>query len=213
MTVTNKRLLISESHSDSNRCTPCRGNPDQHATYDSHASPRTPHVRFLWVVPVRGNLSWVIDRVEQAHCSREEGLPTQSTSRRWSIRGSVPSFSPEPANEAVGVKSSIYQWLTTMLTGPISPIYIGTFNTCPRGPTHWSLTDTGGDYNLGGTSFPRTTPRPSWPVVSPFHLRALPGLLFNQVLTTKPKCWVLKNLWPPRGLSTTRLSSVAYIYA
>jgi hypothetical protein len=30
MTVTNKRLLISESHSDSNRCTPCRENPDQH---------------------------------------------------------------------------------------------------------------------------------------------------------------------------------------
>jgi hypothetical protein len=27
MTATNKRLLISETHDDSNRCTPCRGNP------------------------------------------------------------------------------------------------------------------------------------------------------------------------------------------
>jgi hypothetical protein len=32
MTVTNKRLLISESRIDSNRCTPYRGKPNQHAT-------------------------------------------------------------------------------------------------------------------------------------------------------------------------------------
>jgi hypothetical protein len=36
---------------------------------------------------------------------------------------------------------------------------------------------------------------------------------FNEVLTTKPKCWVLKNLCPPHGLSTTRPSIIAYIYA
>jgi hypothetical protein len=96
--------------------------PDQHVTYASHASPRTPGVRFLWAVPVRGNLSWVIDRVEQAHCSREEGLSTQSTARCWPIRGSVPSFSPEPANEAVGAKPSIYQQPATRLTRPISPV-------------------------------------------------------------------------------------------
>jgi hypothetical protein len=81
MTATNKRLLISESRGESNRCTPCWGKPDQHATYASRASPRTSGVCFLWVVPVRGNLSCVIDRVEQAHYSREEGLMTQSTVR------------------------------------------------------------------------------------------------------------------------------------
>jgi hypothetical protein len=32
MTGTNKWLLISESHSDSNRCIPCRGKSYQHAT-------------------------------------------------------------------------------------------------------------------------------------------------------------------------------------
>jgi hypothetical protein len=32
MTVTNKWLLISESHGDSNRCTVYRGKPDQHIT-------------------------------------------------------------------------------------------------------------------------------------------------------------------------------------
>jgi hypothetical protein len=82
MEGTNKQLLITESHGDSNRCTPCRGKPDQHVTYVSHTSPRTLGVRFLWVVPVRDNLSRVIDRVEQAHCSREKGLLTQSTVRR-----------------------------------------------------------------------------------------------------------------------------------
>jgi hypothetical protein len=59
MAATNKCLFISESRGDSNRCTPCRRRPDQHNTYTSHASPRTPDVRFLRVVPVRGNLSQV----------------------------------------------------------------------------------------------------------------------------------------------------------
>jgi hypothetical protein len=61
MTATNKRLLISESRGNSNRCTPYRGKPDQHTTYASHTSPRMPGIRFLWVVPVRGNLSWDAD--------------------------------------------------------------------------------------------------------------------------------------------------------
>jgi hypothetical protein len=56
-TATNKRLLISESRGDSNRCTPYRGKPDQHAMYASHSSPRTPGVHFLRAVPVRDNLS------------------------------------------------------------------------------------------------------------------------------------------------------------
>jgi hypothetical protein len=73
------------------------------------------------------------------------------------------------------------------LLGSYHQYAIGTFNTCSWGPTHRFLTDTGGGYNFGGAGFPRTTPRPSQPVVSPFHLRAPPGLQLNQVLTTKPK--------------------------
>jgi hypothetical protein len=65
MTATNKRLLIFESHGDLNRCTPYTGKFDQHDTYASHASPRTPSVRFLRVVPVRGNLSRDADRFGQ----------------------------------------------------------------------------------------------------------------------------------------------------
>jgi hypothetical protein len=66
MTTTNKRLLISESRSDSNRCTPWRGKPDQHATYASHSSPHTPGVRFLWAVPIRDNLSLAPTKSKQA---------------------------------------------------------------------------------------------------------------------------------------------------
>jgi hypothetical protein len=65
MTATNKRLLISESRDDSNRCTPYRGKSDQHDTYASHASPHTPGVRFLQVVPVRGNILRDTDRFRQ----------------------------------------------------------------------------------------------------------------------------------------------------
>jgi hypothetical protein len=61
------------------------------------------------------------------------------------------------------------------------------FNTCSWGTTHWSLTDTGEGYNLRGVSFSHTTPRPSQLMIFNFHLRASPGLQFNQILPTKPK--------------------------
>jgi hypothetical protein len=65
MAATNKRLLIFESHGDSNRCTPYRGKLNQHDTYASHASPCTPDVRFLRAVPVRGNLLQATNSVGQ----------------------------------------------------------------------------------------------------------------------------------------------------
>jgi hypothetical protein len=76
------------------------------------------------------------------------------------------------------------------LPGPYHRHVIGTFNTCSRGPTHRSLTDTGGGYNLRCAGLPHTTLRPSQLVVSTFHLRASPGLQFNQVSSTKSKCRV-----------------------
>jgi hypothetical protein len=60
---------------------------------------------------------------------------------------------------------------------------ISTFNPCSRGPTHRSITDTGGGYNLGVVGFPHTTLRPSQPAVSTFYLRAPPDLkLINSPL-------------------------------
>jgi hypothetical protein len=127
----------------------------------------------------------------------------------WSICGFIPSFSSELAIEAVGVKPSSVDIRLLSLLGSYHEHAIGKFNTCSRGLTHRSLTDTGGGYNLEGTSFPHSTPWPSQPTVSPFHLRAPPGLQFIQVLTTKPEfefkgtygCYVVFRplshlLWP-----------------
>jgi hypothetical protein len=44
--ITNKRLLISESHGDSNRCTSYKGKPDQHTT-------RFPHSVCVWLSTIR----------------------------------------------------------------------------------------------------------------------------------------------------------------
>jgi hypothetical protein len=65
MTATNKRLLISESRDDSNRCTSCRGKPDQHTMYASHSSSRTLGIRFLRTVPIRDNLSLALTKSKQ----------------------------------------------------------------------------------------------------------------------------------------------------
>jgi hypothetical protein len=52
--------------------------------------------------------------------------------------------------------------------------------TCSRGPIERSLTDTGGGYNLGGASLPRTH-SPTFPTSClHFPLKAPPGLHFNQ---------------------------------
>jgi hypothetical protein len=81
----------------------------------------------------------------------------------------VPSFFLPCDSLGVGGEFSA-QWLHIYfsLLGPYHQHVIGTFNTCSRGPTHRSLTDIGGGYNLGGAGLPHTTPRPSQPAVSTF---------------------------------------------
>jgi hypothetical protein len=182
MAATNKRLLISESHGDSNQCTPYRGKPDQYDTYASHASPRMPGIRFLQAVPIRGNLSRDADSVGQSHCSREKGLPTQSTAHQL--------IDPQVRTQFLSRANQWSSGESQNIPGTYHRHAIGTFNTCLRGPTHRSLTDTGGGYNLGGAGLPHThssTFPTSW---LHFSLRALLGLEFNQALPTEPKCWV-----------------------
>jgi hypothetical protein len=123
---------------------------------------------------VNGNLSRVIDRFgRNPLLPRKKWLLTQSIAHHWLICGSVPSFSPKSTNEAVDLSQASVADKLLGLLGPYHQYAIDTFNTCSRGPTHRSLTDTDGGYNLGGTGFPHTTPRPSQPIISPFHLRAL----------------------------------------
>jgi hypothetical protein len=61
-------MLISESHSDSNQCTPYRGKPDQHGT-------RIPHSVRVWSQTIHISRSQriatfceVINRFVQIHC-------------------------------------------------------------------------------------------------------------------------------------------------
>jgi hypothetical protein len=124
----------------------------------------------------------------------------------WPIRRSVPSFSPKPSNEAVGLGQASVNNMLLGLLGPYHQHGIGMFKTCSRSLTHRSLTNTGGGYSLEDADFLHTTLRPSQPTVlpfppafriplpdlpnwrsSPFHLRALPGLQFIQNLSTKLK--------------------------
>jgi hypothetical protein len=121
MTATNKRLLISESHSDSNQCTPCRGKPDQHAT-------RFPRSVRIWSTTISishgphiATFHTVVNRFEQIHCTWEEGLPTQSIARRMSdllVRTQLLSHNSQWSS---GEKSSFCWQPTTRLTSPISP--------------------------------------------------------------------------------------------
>jgi hypothetical protein len=94
----------------------------------------------------------------------------------WPIHESIPSFSPEPINEAVEkAKTSINSRLLG-LPGPYHQYAIGTFNTCSRGPTHQSLTDTGVGYNLRGVGLPHTHSSTFPTSCLHFSLRASLGL-------------------------------------
>jgi hypothetical protein len=168
MTTTNKRLLISESHGDSNRCTPYRGKPDQHTT-------RFPRSVRVWSTTISishgphiATFYTVVNKFEQIHCTREEGLPTQSTARRPSDLRVHTQLLSHNNQRAVEKSQAPVDNRLLGLAGPHHRHAIDTFNTCSWGPTERSLIDTGGGYNLGGAALPHTTPRPSQSVVSPF---------------------------------------------
>jgi hypothetical protein len=147
MAVTNKRLLISESRSDLNQCTPYRGKPDQHDMYASHASPRTPGICFLRAVPVCGNHSRIADRVGQSHCSQEKGILTQSTARRLTNPWVCTQFLSWANQWSSGERQTFIDSTLLGLPGPYHRHAIGTFKTCSQVPTPWSLIDTGGGYH------------------------------------------------------------------
>jgi hypothetical protein len=120
MTTTNKQLLISESRGDSNRCTPCRRKPEQHTTW----FPRSVRV---WSKNIRiscgphiATFHTVINRFEQIHCPREEGLPTQSTARCMIDPRVHTQLLSHNSQWSSGEKSSFCWHPTTRLTMPIS---------------------------------------------------------------------------------------------
>jgi hypothetical protein len=121
MTAINKQLLISESHSDSNRCIPCRRKPDQHAT-------RFPRSVRVWSMTIHISCSphiatfhTVVNRFEQINCTQEERLPTQSTAHRPSNPWVCTQLLSNNSQWSSGKKSNFCWQPTTRLTGHISP--------------------------------------------------------------------------------------------
>jgi hypothetical protein len=154
-----------------------QGKPNQHTTRLSRS------VR-VWSTTIRisrdphiATFHTVINRFEQIHCTREEGLPTQSIARQ-----------PSNHRHAKKPKSSVEKstpmdnWLLG-LPGPYHRHAIGTFNTCSWGPTERSLIDTGGGYNLGGAGLPHTH-SPTFPT-SCLH--------FNHIFSQSLKRWGFKE--------------------
>jgi hypothetical protein len=119
LTATNKRFLISESRDDSNRYTPYKGKPNTHDMYASHASPRTPLVRFLRAVPVRGNLSLAINSVGWTLLLLRKRAPNPSPSTPIDrSTGPPPSFSPNTTIEAVMKAKHVLTTYYISLLGP-----------------------------------------------------------------------------------------------
>jgi hypothetical protein len=184
---------MPESRGDSNRCTPYRGKPNQHVT-------RFPCSVHVWSTTIRISrgpyiaiFHAVVNRFEQIHCTREEGLPTQSTTRQPSDPWVRTQLLSHNSQRAVGKSQAPVDNRLLGLSGPHHRHAIGTFNTCSRGTTERPLIGTGGGYNLGGDSFPHTH-SPTFPTSCPhFPLMAPLSLHFNQILAKRPKYIVFKE--------------------
>jgi hypothetical protein len=129
------------------------------------------------------NLSWVADRFGQIPLLPKKKISRlhPSTSADWSA-GPHPVSLLLSTKEVVGLSQAYVDNRLLSLPGPYHRHAICTFNTFSQGPTHQSLTDTGGGYN---------------------HLRAPPGLKLSN-LNINLKWNGVKHLSPTRGLSTTR---------
>jgi hypothetical protein len=98
----------------------------------------------------------------------------------WSIRGSVPSFSHKPINEAVDLSQTSIDDKLLGLLGPYHQHTIGTFNTYLWGSTHRFLTNTGGATALKALTFHISLPDLPNRWSSPFQLRVPFGLRLNK---------------------------------
>jgi hypothetical protein len=157
----------SVSHGDSNRCTPFRRKTrcTQHVCFPcqfTYAPSMLPTGSWHTCQPFTlTQQSWT-----DSLLLRKSAL--DSTSQLdWVVHRTCLSFSPNIAIEAVrlsqaSVEDRLHWWTHKHQQA------IHMFNTCSRGPTHRSLTNTAGCYNLGGASLPQTTPWPSQPMVLHF---------------------------------------------
>jgi hypothetical protein len=155
------------------------GKPNQHAT-------RFPRSVRVWSMTIRiscgphiATFHTVINRFEQIHCTPRRRAPdTIHSTMVIRSAGPYPASLPQQPKSSGRKLTPVDNWLLG-LPDPYHRHAIGTFNTCSRGPTEWSLIDTGGGYNLRGAGLLHTH-SPTFPTSCPhFPLMAPSDLYFN----------------------------------
>jgi hypothetical protein len=155
-----------------------QGKSDQHATCIScsvHVWSHTIHISCGQHIATFHESPTDLDG---SHYSREKEIPdyTLNTSADQSV--------------VVGLSQASVDNRLLGLPGPYLQHAIGMFNTCSRGPTHRSLTDTGAGYNFGGVGFPHHTPQRSQPTVLCFPPKGLArSHVIHQIITIWTKGW------------------------
>jgi hypothetical protein len=131
------------------------------------------HTYLTW--STYSNLLWSCQqRWTDALLSRKSA-PNSTSQFDWVAHRTHLSFSPNIVIEAVRLSQASIDDRLLGLLGTYHQYTISTFNTCLRGSTHRSLTDTCGGYNIRCASCHITLPDLNrWS--SAFHLRAPPGL-------------------------------------
>jgi hypothetical protein len=158
-TATNKWLLIPQSCGDSDRCTACKRKPDQHATcFSQSISVCPPTIRTS-----RGSRVATFRESSTGldGCTTPENAPDSTSQPGWVAHRTHIIFSLNTVIEAVCLSQAPVDGRLFGFLGLYHQHTIGTFNTCLLGPTHQSLTDTGGGYSLEGACLPHHTPRHS----------------------------------------------------
>jgi hypothetical protein len=178
MATTNKRLLIFESRGDLNRCTPCRGdltNTTYMLPMPVHVRPAyascgwSPYVATFHesstgldgCTALEKNWSWLhlsarlsgsrdLPQFLSQHSHRSSALKPSTC--RWPTTRLTGPISPTCDRYVqyllMGTYPSVLNRYRRGLPGPYHWHAIGTFNTCSRVPTPWSLTNTDGGYHI-----------------------------------------------------------------
>jgi hypothetical protein len=123
--------------------------------------------------------------LNRPHCSREKGLPTQSITHRLTDPRVRTQFLSQTNQWSSRLKLSLCRWQATRLTRHISPACNRYVQNLHAGPTHQSLTVTGGATALKASAFHIPLLGLLNQRSSSFHLRPPPDLQFNQVLSIK----------------------------
>jgi hypothetical protein len=113
-------------------------------------------VRFCGQSPYVATFREAPTDLDRSHCSRENGLPTQSIAHRLTDPWVRTQLLSQTIQWSRGVSQAPDDDQLLGLPGPYHRHAISTFNTCSCGPTKRFLTDTGGGYNLKGASLPHT---------------------------------------------------------